>query len=106
MTQYELPDGFEGMETVLRDRYVTLIKPNGYQSVHWIPSNQNISLEYVGWAPIVPLKAKPRFVVERSVYYWRHWKVSVINPYRCVADDIPTEDAAQRIADIYNEVMP
>lgn len=106
MTQYELPDGFEGMETVLRDRYVTLIKPNGYQSVHWIPSNQNISLEYVGWSPIVPLKAKAAWSMEISEnggwFDFRHNG----QPSHGIATGRIDRKTANKLLAVLNEVMP
>lgn len=102
MTQYELPDGFFGMETAPRGHYVNVVYSGGRYGTECYPFESTAA----GWAPIVPLKKKVRFVVETSKFFPGRWIVTRVNPKQCVSDEIPTESAAQRIADIYNEVMP
>ena len=110
MTQYELPDGFQGMETVpMSGGYYIFIKEDGWPKViHYSLVDKRDG--YVGWAPIVPLKRRVMFVVkpyidpEGVAMYRVHTTPPCLGGW--IAERIPTESAAQRIADIYNEVMP
>ncbi len=107
MTTYELPDGFEGMETCPytddKEVFINVLYINGRINpieqwrIHNTPNRDRI-----GWSPVVPPKKKRRFVVkERSdcfgpVGVWDergNW----------VATEIPTRESAQAVADIYEQ---
>lgn len=115
MTQYELPDGFQGMETVPRKVDVNIVWYDGRYTVGCWDSGDPVSTRIIGWAPIVPLKRKARFVpLKRKARFVVHDRAQEFGPFAVwhieegfwVATSVPTRDAAQRIADIYNEVMP
>jgi hypothetical protein len=109
MSTYELPDGFQGMESLPQEDVKVnvlyadgAISPNhtGYLRKFWVNS------ERIGWSPIVPPKKKRRFVVKgdsgivKRPYYVRD----------TMADNIvtsvlflPTRESAQAVADIYEQ---
>lgn len=53
--------------------------------------------------PYVAPKSEPKYVVMKDIYYTDLW--AVYNGSKYVADGLPTREAAERIAAIYNEVM-
>lgn len=66
MSIYELPDGFQGMETAPKDGddLCNVYYWTGRYGTHFPPFHEDT----IGWAPIVPPKKKRRFVVEE--YEW------------------------------------
>ena len=109
MTQYELPDGFQGMETAPESGRMNVCFSDGEYGAldaESVLAREGARVPVIGWAPIVPLKRKARFVVKEFVGGCGPYVIhDDVNIYR-IAERIPTRDAAQRIADIYNEVMP
>lgn len=120
MTQYELPDGFDQRENYVHKTFeqftpIKVCYPNGYITTidndQWtgFKDGNYPTSSWVGWAPIVPLKRKARFIVmeaEASPDFARRFfvfdtvlELAVTNRY------LPSTEAAQRIADIYNEVI-
>ena len=62
---------------------------------------------FTAWMEMPPAPVKPkRFVVEESSFVKGRWLVLRVSDGQCVANYIPTREAAERIADIYEEVTP
>lgn len=118
MTQYELPDGFDGIETAPNDGTIvnTVSVSGGYYN-----EMAPFSVDTVGWAPIVPLKRK-RWRANYGIDYWFVGSRSTVEhtyDYRTHADDdryelgnyFQTKDDAKamtaKVRALYqNEVMP
>ena len=66
MTQYELPDGFQGMETAPKDG--TIVNTVSASGGYW-NEMAPYSIDMVGWAPIVPPKKK-RWRADKGEAYW------------------------------------
>lgn len=97
MSQYILLDGFQSMDTAPVKENVNVCYKNGHYGTDCHPFHPTA----IGWAPIkAPEKVKRYGVKELASGY------TVADNVGCCTLAVPTESAAQRIADIYNEVMP
>lgn len=107
MSIYELPDGFEGMETAPKCAYglCNVFLNNGHYGTSYPPFASCV----IGWAPIVPPKKKRRFVPCFTECVMGPFQIIDNSVPVVVGYSIPTQDAAQAVADIYEkayEVMP
>lgn len=107
MSIYELPDGFEGMETAPKCAYglCNVFLNNGHYGTSYPPFASCV----IGWAPIVPPKKKRRFVVEG--YEWRGTTLlyRVTDTTRCIDDNwcagrILTRQHAEELASLYEKM--
>lgn len=102
MTTYELPDGFEGMDSLPRGETVNLVTVQGrFTNGHW-DSGDPVSDVFIGWSPVVPPKKKRRFVVVENAPYGG-WGVMFKPNNAYVAYEIQTRESAQAVADIYEQ---
>jgi len=103
MTTYELPDGFEGMETAPKNTTVNVVAASGKYDTDHYPFFPYI----IGWAPIVPPKKKRRFVVKAYIdpdgvtMYRVHTTPPHLGGW--IAERLPNESSAQAVADIYEQ---
>lgn len=98
MSTYELPDGFEGMETAPKNTTVNVVAASGKYDTDHYPFFPYI----IGWSPIVPPKKKRRFVVVENAPYGG-WGVMFKPNNAYVAYEIQTRESAQAVADIYEQ---
>ena len=90
-----------------------------YESQVWVNVLDTVVTHYfyhveagVAWHPIViekpepyvAPKSEPKYVVMKDIYYTDSWAVYDGSKY--VTGRLPTREAAERIAAIFNEVMP
>ena len=102
MSIYELPDGFEGMESLPRGETVNLVTVQGrFTNGHW-DSGDPVSDVFIGWSPIVPPKKKRRFVVCDKSFYGPFAIYDTLKRMNR-ANSIPTRESAQAVADIYEQ---
>lgn len=115
MSTYELPDGFEGMETCPytddKEVFVNVLYINGRINpieqwrIHNTPNRDRI-----GWSPVVPPKKKRRFKADWCSIR-KCWTVRYNPPTVTLAacldglsQDTPEHrNAAQAVADIYEQ---
>lgn len=101
------------MSEWITDRLPTAEDADCYGSV-WTAYNGEVVIRFYGrvdqgtpWIPLAPpepyVAPKPKCYVMISTVDPDKWVV--FNGPRCVADRIPTREAAERIAAIYNEVV-
>ena len=102
MSTYELPDGFEGMETAPKNTLINLVFKNGLFNNDCVPSVRPILGEPIGWSPIVPPKKKRRFVVCDKSFYGPFAIYDTLKRMNR-ANSIPTRESAQAVADIYEQ---
>lgn len=103
MSIYELPDGFQSIESLPTNTRVNVLYDSGEIKVH---STAYIYLDpcayRIGWSPIVPPKKKRRFVVVENAPYGG-WGVMFKPNNAYVAYEIQTRESAQAVADIYEQ---
>lgn len=105
MSTYELPDGFEGMETAPKNTWVNVIDADGNygRDIHLEGRDiYRFAPMWIGWSPIVPPKKKRRFVVCDKSFYGPFAIYDTLKRMNR-ANSIPTRESAQAVADIYEQ---
>lgn len=106
MSIYELPDGFQGMETAPKNTWVNVIDAGGNYGRDIYLEGRDIyrfAPMWIGWSPVVPPKKKRRFVVCEFAGGCGPYVIhDDVNIYR-IAERIPTRESAQAVADIYEQ---
>lgn len=110
MSTYELPDGFEGMETAPKNTWVNVIDASGNYGRDIYLEGRDIyrfAPMWIGWSPVVPPKKKRRFVVKAYIdpdgvtMYRVHTTPPHLGGW--IAERLPNESSAQAVADIYEQ---
>ena len=105
MSIYELPDGFQSMETAPKNTWVNVIDARGNYGRDIYIEGRDIyrfAPKWIGWSPVVPPKKKRRFVVVENAPYGG-WGVMFKPNNAYVAYEIQTRESAQAVADIYEQ---
>ena len=110
---YELPEGWEPIETVPIGETINLLYKDGSMSCRNLREILvSATTTAIAWQPITPLKVAKRYEVAELppvfsigpfVVRMKRTYPNIDSPLRVVSDRIPTRSQAERIAAIYEE---